>query len=90
MGWIAGEERYLDTLIDINGEKARFVSTHFGNGLIESRVMIEEAGNSKIPFVFGGTLHILLPAARETCSWCSEEYDRQCRTLLILIYLTYT
>lgn len=92
MGWIAGEERYLDTLIDINGEKARFVSTHFGNGLIESRVMIEEAGNSKIPFVFGGTLHILLPAARETCSWCSEEYVQAMQNLidsdLFNIYMT--
>ncbi|MFH1065127.1 MAG: endonuclease/exonuclease/phosphatase family protein [Nanoarchaeota archaeon] len=92
MGWLAGEERYLDTLIDINGEKARFVSTHFGNGLIESKVMIEEAKESNVPFVFGGTLHIVLPAARETCSRCGEEYVQAMQNLidsdLFNIYMT--
>ena len=36
--------------------------------------MIEKAEKSEMPFVFGGTLHILIPAARETCTWCSDEY----------------
>ncbi|MFA5887778.1 MAG: endonuclease/exonuclease/phosphatase family protein [Candidatus Nanoarchaeia archaeon] len=73
IGWIAGEERYLDTVIDINGEQARFISTHFGDGLVESRKMVEEARESAMPFVFGGTLHLVMPAARETCRWTNEK-----------------
>lgn len=90
--WLAGEAMYLETLIDINGERARFVSTHFGEGEIESRVMIKEANESATPLIFGGTLHILLPAARETCSWCSDEYVQGMQNLidsnLFNIYMT--
>lgn len=74
IGWIAGEERYLDTVIDIDGRRARFISTHFGAGEIESRLMIQEARNAGMPLVFGGTLHLATPAALEanpTLSWCS-------------------
>lgn len=92
IGWIAGEKRYIDALVDINGRRARFISTHFETGEIESRVMIEEARNAGMPLVFGGTLHILLPAARETCSWCSDEYVQGMQNLidssLFNIYMT--
>lgn len=80
--WISGEEKYLDAIIDIEGKDARVVSTHFGSGLKESRVMIEEAGKSPMPFVFGGTLHILVPAAKETCPWCSDEYSDAMQSLI--------
>lgn len=74
IGWIAGEERYLDTVIDIEGKNAEFISTHFGGGELESRVMVEEARENRMPLVFGGTLHLVTPAAIEansTLSWCN-------------------
>ena len=72
--WISGEEKYIGAVVDIKGKDVRVVSTHFGRGGIESKKMIEKAEKSEMPFVFGGTLHILIPAARETCTWCSDEY----------------
>ncbi len=72
--WISGEEKYLAAVVDINGKNVRVISTHFNKGQIEIKKIIEEAKASAIPLVFGGTLHILLPAARETCNWCNEEY----------------
>ncbi|MBU2638316.1 MAG: endonuclease/exonuclease/phosphatase family protein [Nanoarchaeota archaeon] len=90
--WISGEEKYVDAVVDVKGKMVRVVSTHFGSGLKESLKMIEEAEKSEMPFVFGGTLHILLPAARETCSWCSNEYMNAMQNLidsgLFNIYMT--
>ncbi|MDD4877741.1 MAG: hypothetical protein PHO02_01745 [Candidatus Nanoarchaeia archaeon] len=79
VGWIAGEERYIDARISINGRQARFISTHFGAGEIESRLMIEEAKKAGMPLVFGGTLHLVTPAALEanpSLSWCSANAMR--------------
>ncbi|MDI6737934.1 MAG: endonuclease/exonuclease/phosphatase family protein [Nanoarchaeota archaeon] len=90
--WISGEEKYLNAVIDIKGKQARIISTHFGRGQAETRKIIEETRKSTMPLVFGGTLHILLPDAKETCSWCNEEYSDAMQNLinseLFNIYMT--
>lgn len=73
--WISGEEKYLNALIDVKGKQVRVISTHFGRGQAETRKIIEETKKGGKPLVFGGTLHIILPSAKETCSWCNEEYS---------------
>lgn len=73
--WISGEEKYLNAVIDIRGKMTRVISTHFGRGQAETRKIIEETRKSPLPLLFGGTLHIILPSAKETCSWCNSEYS---------------
>ncbi|MDI6737935.1 MAG: endonuclease/exonuclease/phosphatase family protein [Nanoarchaeota archaeon] len=63
--WIAGEEKYLDAVISINGKETRIISTHFSSGEIETKRIIEEASKSEMPFIFGGTLHLVIPAGDE-------------------------
>ncbi|MDD4877740.1 MAG: endonuclease/exonuclease/phosphatase family protein [Candidatus Nanoarchaeia archaeon] len=73
LDWIAGEERYLDAVIDIHGKLTRVISTHFNFGEIETRKMIQEAENSSMPLIFGGTLHLLIPTEEdvpEELKWC--------------------
>lgn len=80
--WISGEEKYVSAVIDVHGKPVKVVSTHFNRGGIESETMIREAEASGIPFVFGGTLHILLPSAKETCQWCNDEYSDAMKNLI--------
>ncbi|MFA5887779.1 MAG: hypothetical protein WC852_03655 [Candidatus Nanoarchaeia archaeon] len=74
--WIAGEEKYLDAVISISGKEARIISTHFNSGEIETKRIIEEAKKSKMPLIFGGTLHLVIPAEEDIepeLKWCSAD-----------------
>ncbi|MEK6864004.1 MAG: endonuclease/exonuclease/phosphatase family protein, partial [Nanoarchaeota archaeon] len=73
--WISGGARYVNAVIDVKGKPVRVISTHFERGLTETRKIIEETRKNELPLVFGGTLHIIMPSARETCSWCNNEYS---------------
>lgn len=74
--YIAGEEKYLDAIVNIHGKETRIISTHFNSGEIETKRIIEEAKKSEMPLVFGGTLHLIIPAEEEAdpeLKWCSAD-----------------
>lgn len=74
--WIVGEEKYLDSVINIRGKETRIISTHFNSGKIETGRIINEAESSEMPLIFGGTLHLVIPTEEDVqpkLRWCSAD-----------------
>jgi len=69
IGWIVGKERYLDTVIDIEGKNVRAISAHFNSNEAEERVkearrLVSEAQDSEMPNIIGGDFNAILDEAK--------------------------
>jgi len=69
LDWIAGEEKYLDSVINIEGKNIRVISAHLDS--LDSEVRAREAlrlanevRNRGMPTVIGGDFNSILPGAR--------------------------
>lgn len=69
LDWIAGEERYLDSVISIEGKDVRVISVHFDANNAETReregrALINEVQSRQMPAIIGGDFNAILQEVR--------------------------
>lgn len=87
--WIAGEERYLDTVIDIQGKGARVISVHLDADDAEirereSRRLVDDVRGAALPTIIGGDFNAILRQARCHMPGCDpqQQNDESMQILL--------